>query len=53
VYQGACPRVEAVDRVTRSGCWRTPPAGTRVVVINAWRDPYYQQVRRAIVVKAQ
>lgn len=27
------------------------PAGTRVIIINAWRGPYYSQQRRIVVVK--
>lgn len=49
-YQGYCQRVEGSTGYGLMIDAGAIPPGTRMIVINAWRGPYYHQSRRVVLV---
>ena len=50
-FRSHCPNVSGVtgfSAVVEAGA---VPIGTRVLIINVWRGPYYQQSRRVVVIR--
>ena len=50
-YQGACPAVSGVSGFAVQLDAGAVPVGTRALVMNLWRGPYFAQTRRIVVIR--